>query len=75
MFLRSAAESRPYRFGPFPLEFLKRDDRVPAAEAGVARVPKGARCAGTGPEDHDFAPPALVEAGRPPEPGLRSGRP
>ncbi len=33
MFLRSAADKRPYHLGPFPLEALPRDDAVGAAEA------------------------------------------
>ncbi len=33
MFLRSAADKRPYHLGPFPLEALPRDDAVIAAEA------------------------------------------
>ncbi len=39
MFFRTAADSRPYHLGPFPLEALPRDDAVIAAEAARAAVP------------------------------------
>jgi len=37
MFFRTAADKRPYHFGPFPLEALPRDASVAAAE--IARAP------------------------------------
>ncbi len=41
MFFRTAADKRPYHFGPFPLETLPRDATVAAAES--ARPPVKAR--------------------------------
>ena len=38
MFLRTAADKRPYHFGPFPLETLPRDASLAAAELARPRV-------------------------------------
>jgi hypothetical protein len=49
MFFRTAADKRPYHYGPFPLETLPRDASVAAAEAAlppVTQKPHGAAPSG-----------------------------
>ena len=48
MFFSTAADKRPYHFGPFPLETLSRDDAVIALEA--ARTPQAPSAASGAPE-------------------------
>ena len=39
MFFRTAADSRPYHYGPFPMESLPHDDRVVAQEGARPMAP------------------------------------